>query len=53
MFGDLLLPPENFGKKPSGGSDGGQGGNSHTETHKNIILVMIHQKQNTHKMEWL
>lgn len=38
MFGDLLLPPENFGKKPSGGSGGGQGGNSHTETHKNIIF---------------
>jgi len=38
MFGDLLLPPENFGKKPSGGSGGGQGGNGHTETHKNIIF---------------
>lgn len=38
MFGDLLLPPENFGKKPSGSSGGGQGGNSHTETHKNIIF---------------
>lgn len=38
MFGDLLLPPENFGKKPSGGSGGGQGGNGHTETHKNVIF---------------
>mgnify|MGYP000644649327 CR=1 FL=1 len=34
MFGDLLLPPENFGKKPSGGTSGGQGGSGHTETHK-------------------
>lgn len=38
MFGDLLLPPENFGKKPSGGSGGGQGGKGHTETHKNVIF---------------
>lgn len=38
MFGDLLLPPENFGKKPSGGSGSGQGGNGHTETHKNVIF---------------
>lgn len=38
MFGDLLLPPENFGKKPSCGSGGGQGGNGHTETHKNVIF---------------
>lgn len=38
MFGDLLLPPENFGRKPSGGSGGGQGGNGHTETHKNVVF---------------
>ncbi len=38
MFGDLLLPPENFGKKPSGGTSGGQGGSGHTETHKNVIF---------------
>ena len=38
MFGDLLLPPENFGNKPSGGFCGGQGGNGHTETHKNVIF---------------
>ena len=38
MFGDLLLPPENFGKKPSGGSSGGQGSNGYTETHKNFIF---------------
>ncbi|MCH5256009.1 MAG: hypothetical protein J1D87_01900 [Lachnospiraceae bacterium] len=38
MFGDLLLPPENFGKKPSSGSGGGQGGNGHIETHKNVIF---------------
>ena len=38
MFGDLLLPPENFGKKSSGGSSSEQGGNRHTETHKNIIF---------------
>lgn len=38
MFGDLLLPPENFGKKPSGGSGVGRGGNGHTETHKNVIF---------------
>lgn len=38
MFGDLLLPPENFGKKPSGGTSGGQGGSGHTETHKNVVF---------------
>lgn len=38
MFGDLLLPPENFGNKPSGGYGGGQGGHGHTETHKNFIF---------------
>lgn len=39
MFGDLLLPPENFGEKPSAGSGGGgQGGNGHTEIHKNVIF---------------
>lgn len=50
MFGDLLLPPENFGKKPSGGTSGGQGGSGHTETHKNVVLVMNHQKQNILRM---
>ena len=38
MFGDLLLPPENFGKKPSGGTSGGQGGSGHTETYKNVVF---------------
>lgn len=38
MFGDLLLPPDNFGKKPSSDFCGGQGGNGHTEIHKNIIF---------------
>lgn len=38
MFGDLLLPPENFGQKPSGGSGGVQGGKGHIETHKNVIF---------------
>lgn len=38
MFGDLLLPPENFGKKPSSGYGGGQGDHGHTETHKNFIF---------------
>lgn len=39
MFGDLLLPPENFGKKPSGGTSGGQGGSGHTETHKMLFWL--------------
>lgn len=38
LFGDLLLPPENFGKKPSDGFSGGQGGDGHVETHKNFIF---------------
>lgn len=38
MFGDLLLPPENFGKKPSSGSDKTQGGDRHLEKHKNILF---------------
>lgn len=38
MFGDLLLPPDNFGEKPSSDFCGGQGGNGHTEIHKNIIF---------------
>jgi hypothetical protein len=38
MFGDLLLPPENFGKKPSDGTSGGRGGGGHTETHKNVVF---------------
>lgn len=41
MFGDLLLPPENFGKKPSFGSGDGNDRNDrneHTETHKNVIF---------------
>lgn len=38
MFGDLLLPPENFGKKPSNGSTGESGRGKHIEKHKNIIF---------------
>lgn len=38
MFGDLLLPPENFGKKPSNGSGKTPGGNQHLEKHKNVLF---------------
>lgn len=38
MFGDLLLPPENFGKKSSGNFDNNQGQNNHIEKHKDVIF---------------
>lgn len=38
MFGDLLLPPENFGKKPSFGNGNERGKNNHLEKHKNILF---------------
>ncbi len=37
MFGDLLLPPENFGKRPSGGTIGVKG-DRHVETHKKVVF---------------
>lgn len=39
MFGDLLLPPENFGKKPSTGTNGEKtGSTNHTEVHKKVVF---------------
>lgn len=38
LFGDLLLPPENFGKKASFGQGNSIGTKSKFEKHKNIIL---------------
>jgi hypothetical protein len=38
MFGDLLLPPENFGKKPSPGSGKTPGTGQHLEKHKNVMF---------------
>ena len=38
MFGELLLPPENFGKKPSVGSRENNSGENYSERHKNIIF---------------
>jgi hypothetical protein len=38
MFGDLLLPPENFGKKPSTGVHNPPTGGKQIEKHKNIVF---------------
>lgn len=38
MFGDLLLPPENFGYKPSVGPGKTPGGSTHVEKHKNVVF---------------
>lgn len=38
LFGDLLLPPENFGKKPSSGTGKTLGGGQHLEKHKNVLF---------------
>lgn len=40
MFGDLLLPPENFGKKPSSGVSAGRKTNTYSEKHKNVSLIL-------------
>lgn len=38
MFGDLLLPPENFGKMSSGITSDGEKATKRIETHKNVIF---------------
>lgn len=38
MFGDLLLPPENFGKKPSPGIGKTHGGGQQLQKHKNVLF---------------
>lgn len=38
MFGDLLLPPENFGKKPSSDTRGTSKAGNHFEKQKNILF---------------
>lgn len=38
MFGDLLLPPENFGNKPSNGNSGISSTDIYSEKHKSIIF---------------
>lgn len=38
MFGDLLLPPENFGKKPSVGAGKTSGGGQQFEKHRNVMF---------------
>lgn len=38
MFGDLLLPPENFGKKPSLGTGNSPDTSSHLIKHKNVLF---------------
>lgn len=38
MFGELLLPPENFGKKPSNGSGKTPSGKQQFEKHKNVMF---------------
>ena len=39
MFGQLLLPPENFGKKPSSGTRKNYIDIKHLEKHKNVIFI--------------
>ena len=39
MFGDLLLPPENFGTKPSVGGNERRKNKGVTEKHKNVIFT--------------
>lgn len=38
MFGELLLPPENFGKKPSSGNGKIPKGGQRLEKHKNVLF---------------
>ncbi len=38
MFGDLILPPENFGRKPSAGNGKVQGGGQQLEKTRNIMF---------------
>lgn len=40
MIGDLLLPPENFGKKASAGTKKGTGDSNKTEKHKHILFTL-------------
>lgn len=40
LFGELLLPPENFGKKPSAGVNGKKVNSKHVEKHKNVVFTL-------------
>lgn len=40
IFGDLLLPPENFGKRPSAGQNKKSKDKQHIERHKDIIFTV-------------
>ena len=49
LFGDLLLPPENFGKKPSGSSEKKNDKTSHViGKNKRVILTIYDKKTEYH-----